>query len=162
MVIPRLYVVLSIMLFMPALLCMYMYMNLIIMHVHVHDDMYCHVACMWVCLHCRVSNKLIEMAESKVKIKAASEALRVHFSALVKTIDPLMVAIELYSKKAIDDSTLDRITSVTSTAKYEKACQLLKAVSDAVKTNPDVFGSFCAVLESEPVTEERAKLLKGR
>lgn len=105
---------------------------------------------------------MAESLGSKVKIKAASEALRGHFSALVKTIDPLTVAVELYSKKAIDDSTLDRITSVTSTSKYEKAYQLLKAVSDAVKTSPDVFSSFCAVLESEPVTEEFAKRLRGR
>ena len=111
----------------------------------------------------QIKNSL-QMAEclgSTVKIKAASDALRGHFSALVKTIDPLMVAIQLYSEKIIDSSTLDRIRSVTSTTKTEKACDVLSAVSDLLTTNPDVFSSFCAVLESEPVTEERAKLLKG-
>ena len=72
-----------------------------------------------------------------------------------------MMALNLISKKIIDRSILERVR-LSSSAKSEKACDVLTAVSDAVMINPDCFATFCDILDNEPVTKDIARILKGK
>ena len=103
---------------------------------------------------------MAEGFDREERIKAASETLRSHFSSLVKSIDPLMVAVELFSKSIVDSSIIEKVqlTSITNT---QKAVLVLTAVSNVAKANPDIFTTFCKVLDNEPATKDIAKLLKG-
>ena len=103
---------------------------------------------------------MAENVDRDVRIKVASEALRSHLSALARIIHPPMVALDLFSKKVIDRSVLDK-TRLEGTIKHDKAVDVLTAVSDALMTNPDVFDIFCEVIETEPATADLARLLKG-
>ena len=94
------------------------------------------------------------------RIKAASGALRNQFSTLARSIDPLMVAVDLFSKSIIDRSTLEKV-QLTSTTDTQKAVLVLTAVSSIVDVNPDVFKTFCEILYSESATKEVSRLLKG-
>ena len=102
---------------------------------------------------------MAENVDRDLRIKAASEALRSHLSTLARIIHPPMVALDLFSKKVIDRSVLDK-TRLEGT-KHDKAVDVLTAVSDALMTNPDVFDIFCKVIETEPATADLARLLKG-
>ncbi len=104
---------------------------------------------------------MAEGISKEVKIKAASEALTSQLFDLTGVIDPLMMALNLISKKIIDRSILERVR-LSSSTKSEKACDVLTAVSDAVMINPDYFSTFCDILDSEPVTKDIAKILKGK
>ncbi len=104
---------------------------------------------------------MAEGLSEEVKIKAASEALTSQLVNLIGVIDPLMMAANLISKKIIDQSILERVILPSST-KNEKACEVITAVSGAVRINPDSFTTFCDILDSEPVTKDIARILKGR
>ena len=104
---------------------------------------------------------MAEGISKEVKIKAASEALTSQLFDLTGVIDPLMMALNLISKKIIDRSILERVRLQSST-KSEKACDVLTAVSDAVMVNPDYFATFCDILDNEPVTKDIARILKGK
>lgn len=96
------------------------------------------------------------------RIKAASEALQVHFSdlsVLLKT-SPLTVSVKLYSSKVFSREELDKIRSASS-SDMEKAVDIISSVTDRVKVDPDVFDTFCKVLESDSSTETQAKALQG-
>lgn len=96
----------------------------------------------------------------EIKIQAASKALRVHFSALTKLIDPQDVAVQLYSKEILDSATMDKIISSQS-RDVEKAYSLLLKISDVVKTDPNVFEILCSILESEGSTKDLSLKMKG-
>ncbi len=103
------------------------------------------------------------MAQEKtkeLKIKAASKALTSQLFNLTGIIDPLMMALKLISENIIDRSILERVRLPSST-KSEKACDVLTAVSDAVMINPDYFATFCDILDSEPVSNDVARILQG-
>ncbi len=103
---------------------------------------------------------MAEGISKEVKIKAASEALTSQLDNLFGVIDPLSISMKLISKKIFDRSILERVR-LSSSTKSEKACDVLTAVSDAVMINPDYFATFCDILDSEPVTKDVAKILKG-
>ena len=103
------------------------------------------------------------MAEKRVnRIKAASEALQVHFSdltILLKT-NPLTVSAKLYSFKILSRDELDKIRSSSSDS-MEKALDIITSVTDRIKVDPDVFDTFCKVLQSDSSTELQAGVLQG-
>ncbi len=104
---------------------------------------------------------MAEGISKEVKIKAASEALTSQLDNLFGVIDPLSISMKLISKKITDRSILEKVRLQSST-KSEKACDVLTAVSDAVMVNPDYFATFCDILDSELVTKDVARILKGR
>ncbi len=85
---------------------------------------------------------MAEGISKELKIKAASEALTSQLFDLTGVIEPLMMALNLISKKIIDQSILEKVRLQSST-KSEKACDVLTAVSGAVRINPDCFATFC-------------------
>ncbi len=103
---------------------------------------------------------MAEGTSKAVKIKAASKALTSQLVNLIGVMDPVMMAANLIAKDIIDQSILERVILPSST-KNEKACEVLTAVSGAVKVNPDYFATFCDILDNEPVTKDIAKILKG-
>ena len=104
---------------------------------------------------------MAEGISKEVKIKAASEALTSQLDNLFGVIDPLSISMKLISKKITDRSILEKVRLQSST-KSEKACDVLTAVSDAVMVNPNYFDTFCDILDSELVTKDVARILKGR
>ncbi len=103
---------------------------------------------------------MAEGFSKEVRIQAASEALTSQLYTLSGAIEPLNIALQLISKKVIDQSILEKIRLPSST-KTDKACDILFAVSDKVKINPESFGIFCDILIKEPMTEDIAKNLNG-
>ena len=96
------------------------------------------------------------------RIKAASEALRIHFSnlsVLLKT-SPLTISVKLYSSKIFSREEFDKIRSASS-SDMEKAIDIISSVTDHIKVDPDVFNVFCKILESDSTTESQAKALQG-
>lgn len=103
----------------------------------------------------------VEAEKRDVRIKAASEALQIHFAdltVLLKT-SPLTVSVKLYSSKVFSREELDKIRSNGSD--MEKAVDIISSVTDRVKVDPDVFDIFCKVLESDSSTESQVKALQG-
>ena len=108
-----------------------------------------------------IHNTMAEGVSKQVKIKAASEALVSQLVDLIRVVnDPLIMAASLVSKKIIDRSILERMM-LTSSTPSEKACEIITAVSDVVMINPDYFTTFCDILDSELVTKDVARILKG-
>ncbi len=103
---------------------------------------------------------MAEGVSKEVRIQAASEALTSQLLNLSGVIDPLKMALQLISKKIIDQSFLEKVRLSNST-NTEKACDILIAVSKKLKNDPDSFITFCDILSKEPVTEDVAKTLKG-
>ena len=98
-----------------------------------------------------------------IRIKAASEALQVQFSnlsVLLKT-SALTVSVKLYSSKVFSREELDKIRSASS-SDMDKAVDIISSVEDRIKVDPDVFDTFCEILESDSSTEAQAKALQGR
>ncbi len=106
---------------------------------------------------------LEEMAEGvskEVRIQAASLAITSQLFSLSEVIDPLRMALQLFSKNIIEESTLEKVRLPTFT-KTDKACDILLALRNKVKNDPEAFTSFCDILCKEPITEDIAKTLKG-
>ncbi len=103
---------------------------------------------------------MAEGISKEVKIKAASKALTSQLVDLIGVIDPLMMAANLISKDIIDQAILEKVRLPSST-NNEKACDVLTAVSGAIRINPDVFATFCDILDIVPVTKDISNILKG-
>ena len=104
---------------------------------------------------------MAEGMSQEVSIRATTNALERHFTALVKVIDPLLLCNDLCTREIIDSSTLDEIITDSTKTKEEKASDTLKAVAHKLHTDSDVFRKFCDLLLSDPATKECAKPLKS-
>ena len=102
-------------------------------------------------------------SEKRVRVKAASEALQINFTDLTVLLStsPLMVSMKLYSSKVLSREVLDKMRSSSGSA-MEQAFDIVSVVTDLVKIDPNVFDTFCKVLESDSSTESQAKALQGK
>lgn len=97
---------------------------------------------------------MAEGMSQEVSIRAATKALESHFKVLVNVLDPLLLCNDLCTREIVNSSTLDEIITDSTKTKEEKASDTLKAVTNQLETDPDVFRKFCDVLLSDPTTKE--------
>ena len=96
-----------------------------------------------------------ELAEYKV--------VRGCLSHLIDKILPEEISDDLFSSSIIDES-LYMLSFDTREPRKNRARKLIKAVLDAIKSNPSIFSKFCTILEKSQKESIRnlGNLLRGK
>ena len=79
---------------------------------------------------------------------------------LSRSIDPVTVSSELFSKDIIDQRSWEEARK-EGKPHYDRSLKLLEEVLRKIQARPQIFQQFCEILEQETVTEELAAKLRG-
>ena len=95
---------------------------------------------------------------------AAYTALKKHITKLSETLVPEIIATDLYQESLITAAALDQILDrATNTSGHSLlgGTQLVREVQDTVKSQPQLFDSFCQILKRKG-HNEISKSLQGK
>ena len=91
---------------------------------------------------------------------AASKAIRKHFSKLLLVVTVGEIPAKLYQEELIDN--LDDFCPGTNKTDKEKAYAILALVQKAIKVDPELFDTFCTILDEEDDhTRQWSQRVKG-
>lgn len=90
----------------------------------------------------------------------AAHAFRRHYGELTRAIvEPLPLAVELYTRDIIPAATKERVQTIGLTP-IEKKAALLDAVEARIQSHPYDFWGFIATLEGDPLLQISATRLR--
>ena len=86
--------------------------------------------------------------------------LRRYLPRLAKTLDPAVIATELYSADVLDQRTWEEARKTSAGANYDRCLNVLEALIRSVRGKPECFDKFCSILKDQPTTEPLSTQLK--
>lgn len=90
----------------------------------------------------------------------ACKVLRKFLPRLSKTLDPSVIATELYSADIVDSRVWEEARKDAQGANYDRCLNLLEALIRSTRATPACFDKFCTILEDQEVTKTVAGQLR--